>query len=245
MDRKLNIFYRHVHSKADAFSRDPNKVRPTWFSYESCFRNLVATVANDPLRSNVELTLLFDGSFEDFEQDFSSKYIYSSPIPIKVLLITAGSDESSAIATFDYVFKSDLKAGDIFYTLENDYMHMPGWVSTVFELFDSGQKFDYVSLYDHRDKYVLPMYSNLSSRLICTTNQHWRTAPSTCGSFLGEISLFRLDYEIFQLKLKDYFLFDTLVNGRGRTLVTPVPGLATHCMAGYLSPTIDWSRYIL
>jgi hypothetical protein len=35
-------------------------------------------------------------------------------------------------------------------------------------------------------------------------------------------------------------LFPKLQDERGRVLLTPVPGLATHCMAGYLSPAVDW-----
>ena len=74
MERKLHIFYRHVHIKAEKNSRDPNKRRPDWFSYEGCFRNLLSTIRNDSSGHHVKLTVMFDGKFEDFIEDFVSGY---------------------------------------------------------------------------------------------------------------------------------------------------------------------------
>jgi len=244
MGRKLHIYHRHVHSKADSTSRDPNKVRPIWFSYEACFRNLLLTILQDPDGSEVSVTLMFDGHISDFVNDFSSRYFFRQDTKIDLQLIEAGSDGNSAMITFGYVNHAELIPGDIVYILENDYMHVPGWISKVFELYDSGIKFDYLSLYDHRDKYFLPMYTGLRSQLFHSQTHHWRTAPSTCGSFLAEVSTFRADYDVFLRELKDYFLFKALIEERNRVLLTPVPGLATHCMDGYLSPTIDWTAFV-
>jgi hypothetical protein len=84
------------------------------------------------------------------------------------------------------------------------------------------------------------MYAGLRSRICITPTHHWRTVPSTCGTFLIEKSEMMRDYDIWTANLIDYLLFPKLQDERGRVLLTPVPGLATHCMAGYLSPAVDW-----
>jgi hypothetical protein len=61
-DRYLNIFFRHVHVKADKTSRDPNERRPEWFSHEVCFQNLISTIRMDPLGHRVRLVIVYDGS---------------------------------------------------------------------------------------------------------------------------------------------------------------------------------------
>ena len=119
------------------------------------------------------------------------------------------------------------------------------WVCKGFELYDSNITFDYVSLYDHRDKYFLPMYTELQSRIFHTPTHHWRTAPSSCASYIAEVARFRSDYDIFQLGLPDYYLFNALNQERKRALLTPIPGLSTHAMEGYLSPTVDWASLLV
>ncbi len=245
MERNLHIYYRHVHSKAEQRSRDPNKSRPEWFSYEACFRNLLATIQHDPFAHRVRLTVMFDGTQEDYADDFVSKYSNNLGLGLGLAFLQAGSDMNSAILTAHHVYHSQIPDGDVVYMLENDYLHQPNWVSKVFDLYDSELFFDYVSLYDHGDKYFLPMYDDLSSRVLHSGTHHWRTAPSTCGSYLSEITQFRLDYDVFQSGIQDFYLFQTLVEQRQRVLLTPIPGLSTHCMEHVLSPVVDWKSYLV
>lgn len=240
-NRRLHIYYRHTHIGAEHRSRDPNKARPHWFTYEACLRNLVATLRDDPQGHRVSVTLMFDGTWEDFLQDFSATYVANSDGGIQLQLLTAGSDKNSALITLHFVHQSSIEPGDLIYILENDYLHQPGWVGKVFELYDSGVPFDYISLYDHRDKYFLPMYEGLTARVFHSATHHWRTAPSSCGSFICEIDRFRSDYDILQLGLPDFYFHKALNEHKGRVLLTPIPGLSTHCMEGYLSPTVDWA----
>lgn len=241
-DRTLHIFYRHVHVKADKRSRDPNKSRPSWFSHETCFRNLLNTIRCDPMGSRVKITIVYDGTVEDFTTDFVAGYYASEAFGLGVQFIRGGSDLNSFLITLGMARMMEAPESDLIYFLENDYLHQHGWVSKVFELYDSGTQFDFVSLYDHRDKYFYPMYSDLSSKLYCTASQHWRTAPSTCASFILEKRVLDRDYQILGSGRTDYYFFSTLIAEGGRVLLTPVPGLATHSMEGYLSPVVDWGR---
>jgi len=240
---KLHIFYRHVHIKADKLSRDPNKSRPPWFSHENCFRNLLETIKSDVSGNNVNLTVMYDGTIEDLQEDFISKYL-NMDLGIKLQLIKAGTDLNSFLITLHLANHSIQNENDLIYILENDYLHQNDWISKVYELYDLNLDldFDFISLYDHNDKYIYDAYRNLESRIIATPSHHWRSAPSTCASFILSKLKLNSDIDIFTSGLTDYYFFNKLILERNRTLLTPIPGLATHSMQGYLSPTINWEQ---
>lgn len=240
--RNLHIYYRHVHVREDNPQRFKSKRRPDWFSYKRCFLNLLNTIKHDPLSSRVKITILFDGTHEDFRNDFIYDYCQDKSIGLDIQFINGGCDLNSFIITLGVVRNTLMQRNDLIYLLENDYVHQSGWVSKVFEIYDSGHKFDYLSLYDHGDLYDSMIYSDLTSRLFYTKNHHWRTAPSTCASFILERHIFERDLEIFRLGLPDYYMFRKLVRKRGVVLLNPVPGLSTHSMAEFLSPVVDWEK---
>ncbi len=135
---------------------------------------------------------------------------------------------------------------DIVFVCENDYLHVDRWLEKVVELFESSIRFDYVSLYDHADYYeqvdkpIYPVYRGLRSEIFVTQTHHWRVAPSTCGTFLVQKRVFVEDLEAWSSRLSDFYVFTYLRLLKGRVLVSPVPGLSTHCMTGLLAPTIEW-----
>lgn len=239
--RQIHIFYRHVHVKANARSRDPNKARPDWFSHEACFRNLLDTIARDPLGHRVTVTVMYDGPLEDLQTDFIAPYVASKESGVRLQLLQAGSDRNSFLITLGHANGLPLPDTDVVYFLENDYLHQHGWVSKVFELYDSGQAFDMVSLYDHKDKYILPMYASLTARLLLSRSHHWRTTPSACASFMLSKAALARDHDALASGQTDYYFFREVIENRGRVLLSPIPGLSTHSMEGYLSPNVDWA----
>jgi hypothetical protein len=187
---------------------------------------------------------MFDGDINDYLRDFCAKYSLELNGLIDVKLLKAGSDRLSGLITLRFACSADIQANDIVYFLENDYLHQPGWVSKVLELFNSGLRFDYVALYDHPDKYFYEMYKDLTSKVFFSPTHHWRTAPSSCGSFLVQYSTLKQDQDVLELGMPDYFFFKALMESRKRTLLTPLPGLSTHCMEGYLSPCVNWKTLL-
>lgn len=236
----INIFYRHVHAKSNSHSRDPNKNRPDWFTHENCFRNLIDTIASDANCEKVKLTIVYDGSEQDLKNDFILQYLSSNSLPIATILINAGSDKISFITTMQIAKSSSCNEDDICYFLENDYMHQYNWIEKTFKAFESKNKFDYLSLYDHNDKYIYEMYESLSSKIFYLGQHHWRTAPSTCASFMCTKKTLIDDFEILTSGITDYYFFTKIINEKNKTLITAIPGLSTHCMSGYTSPGIDW-----
>jgi len=221
----IHIFYRHYN-----VSSNGSHYRPEGFSYEKCLSNLLDTIKNHP---NVELTVMMDGSKQG---TFLENY------DVEVYEFNGGTDAASFFETVKYAKNKNIGDNDLIYFLENDYMHVPGWLNKVFELFKTYSGLDYISLYDHNDKYFLPMYNDLVSKIFTTENHHWRTTPSTCGSFILTKELFDEDYDILSTMEGDHNKWLWLNEHRGRSVITPIPGLSTHCMKGLMSPTIDWNK---
>jgi hypothetical protein len=245
----IYIYYRHVSS-----ARQLDKSRPQWFSYEDCFSNLIGSILQSDSGVLVDVTVLFDGDEAVFNSDFISKHVAalrdSGPrLSVRHALISGGS----ALGAWHEVAKfansrNDYSENSLLYFLENDYIHSPQWVKEVSNLFESGIPFDYVSLYDHSDKYPYhshfnSTYKNLHSKIFVTKSCHWRTTPSTCGTFMVRPETFKKDYKVWKARLTDRRVFPLLRLLKRRVLVTPMPGLSTHCMSDYMSPCVQWESH--
>lgn len=226
---KIHIFYSHYN-----VSGNNGKARPEWFDYEKCFVNLLNTTKN----KNTDIHLVMDGSIE---QNWISKYknYYTSHE------IVGGGMENVTLGVYGTIHKLNIKDTDLIYILENDYLHVSNWVDTVFNLYQSFEGLSYVSLYDHNDKYFLPMYEDLTSKIFVSKDCHWRTTPSTCGSYITTGKIFKedyLDHIGHTIPIGDHHKWLFLTETKNRFIITPIPGLSTHCMKGLESPTIDWSK---
>jgi hypothetical protein len=223
---KINIYYRH------AVTNNSGRYRPSWFSYEECFKNLLRTIKG---YDNINLTLAMDG---DINQDFTKNY------QDKFTLFSTNYKSSlfSYRALLKYIKEQPMESDELIYFLENDYLHTDNWVDEIINLFSTYSGLDYISLYDHNDKYFLPMYDNLVSKIITTKTHHWRTTPSTCGSFIINRKIFEEDYDVQSTHVGDHNTFLWLNKNRQRFVFTPIPGLSTHCMEGLMSPTVNWEK---
>ena len=223
---KIHIFYRHYNIEGN-----DNKGRPQWFNYEKCFVNLLNTIKG----KNVDLHLIMDGNIEtNFIKKYKDRYILHT--------IEAKNDQSSFNQTWGIVKGLPIGEKDLIYFLENDYLHVDDWVEKVLNIFQRYEGLNYVSLYDHIDKYFAPMYEDLVSKIIVSDNHHWRTTTSTCGSFIVNKKIFEEDYNEHTTISGDHNKFIHLTQTKNRFILTPIPGLSTHCMEFLLSPTIDWEK---
>jgi len=219
---KIHIYYRHA-------SNCIVQNRPDWFSFEKCWENLLKTIEG---KNNINLTLALDGNIED---DFTKK----NQNKFELFSTNHGSSLLSYRDLLKHIQNTEMDQNDLIYFVENDYLHLDNWVDKVIDLFECYQSLNYVSLYDHNDKYM-PIYDNLASKIITSKSHHWRTTPSTCGTFIITRDMFDKDYDVWESAVGDHNTFLYLNQERQRYVLTPIPGLATHCMEGLLSPTIKW-----
>lgn len=248
---KIHIYYRHVPS-----GRSAGKLRPAWFSHERCLANLIETMEAGLAAGHVVLTVVFDGSAEAHAADFSSTHLERlqgrfGPAAARVRFVQGGDQRKAWRACVGLV-RDDcdgiIQPGDLVYLLENDYLHLPGWLDEVRTLSDAGVAWEYLTLYDHPDKYPnacahpdAQRHRGLQSRVFATRQRHWRTAPSTCATYMLSRETFLKDFPLLRLGIYDLRLFKLLTRLRRRVLVSPMPALATHCMSDLLAPVVDWA----
>jgi hypothetical protein len=249
----LHIYYRHAPSRVLG-----QKLRPSWFSYRRCFDNLVGTVASALADGRVTLSFVFDGSEEDFRSDetcgavarlIQGRGAVAGAVDIRFI---SGGDQRKAwkqalALVLDDVGRGRAAVHDYVYFLENDYVHVADWLSKFDELAASSIRWDYLTLYDHLDKYPdlttaadATRYRNLKSKIFCTGTHHWRTTPSTCATYVLPVKILLRDRLLLELGIADFKLFSILGRARRRTLLSPIPSLATHSMTEFLAPAVNW-----
>lgn len=247
----IHIYYRHASMRVLSA-----KSRPSWFSYGLCFNNLLETTADAFKTGTAVLNVVYDGSEDDFEtNDVYPLYQQAQSAGFKVapeVRFISGGDQRKAWRACVELVNQDIESGkvhgnDLIYLLENDYIHASDWVEKIDEVVRSGVKWEYLTMYDHLDKYPglctsqdAGRYTKLKSQIYCTGSHHWRTTPSTCATYMLPVRVFLADRKVLKLGIYDFKLFKILGSLRRRTLISPIPSLSTHSMTEYLAPTIDW-----
>tara|TARA_R110000868_G_scaffold408357_1_gene691409 strand:+ start:9432 stop:10124 length:693 start_codon:yes stop_codon:yes gene_type:complete len=224
---KIHIFYSHYNVEGT-----DNKFRPSWFDYEKCFINLLDTIEG----KDIDLHLIMDGKIENnWIHKYKHRYISHE--------VTAGNMRDAGWQMFKIALDLvTIKDDDLIYFLENDYLHIKGWDKHIINLFSCLEGLNYVTLYDHYDKYFAQDYDNLASKIFVSDTHHWRTTPSTCGSFIVSKKLWKEDY-VFHVSLEgDHNKWLAINEQKGRFILSAVPGLSTHVMSNLMSPIIDWEQ---
>lgn len=197
----------------------------TKFSKKQCFDNLYNVFKNE------EFYILADNLSKDFEN-----YICSFDIKFY---------ENKLRGKTKYFFdklnfcKENFDQNDNLYLVEDDYIHLEN--SNV--LLEEGlQCADYVTLYDHPDKYKQCPYSNPeitdlgeNTVLFRTNSTHWKYTNSTTGTFACKKSTLLEDFETWSNSYKncptswwDYLSFKELRSTKNRKIASCIPGRSSH-----------------
>ena len=167
---------------------------------------------------------------------------------------------------FTFNLANKLPNDDYVYFVENDYIHKPNSMKVLLEGLEIS---DYVTLYDHPDKYiegVNPQVKNggENSIVFLTNSSHWKLTNSTTMTFASKVATLKSDSFIFKLFTvgvikngmpffkrfqerrfpADYQIFRFLTKIKSRHVVSPIPGFATHGEKRYLAPLVNWEQYI-
>jgi len=213
------------------------EVRPTWFSYEKCFTKFLNAY-------NIDLHILIDGNLKNHHFDILN---YKSN-NYHITEFQGGSDADSFKFALEYLQKQNFNDEDIIYLVEDDYLHKKDWEIVLENVFKE-YNIDYVTLYDHPDKYFAPMYKSLEASLLVSKDCHWRTTPSTCNTYAGKWKTFKKHWEIHWKFCQPEFTHDGYDHSKfislwqnGSNLISPIPTYSTHCEKNFLSPLIDWEN---
>ena len=219
------------------------KTKPTYINNENCLKNALSIFRID----EHEWVIIADNISEETNK-MLLKYV-----PNEVIHRV---DIRSGAGTFNYALDIALKSNDndVVYFLENDYIHKVNSDGILLEGINTGG--DYVSLYDHPDKYIPanrggnPFIENDGgevTKVYLTKSCHWKMTNSTTMTFASKVKTLKEDESILRkwTNMGDYPRdFDMFIELRekGKVLLTPMPGYSTHGETAWLSPLTDWEK---
>lgn len=146
---------------------------------------------------NTRVNIVYDNCFEPTGTLYSGQsqywfdYAKNDKRQGNIDIVKCGTEASSFLATLDIIMARNLPDETIVYIVEDDYLHRPNWCAVLREAF--ALPVDYVSLYDHADKYQY--YPDLRSKLMVTPSVHWRATPSTCNTYACKARTLREDID--------------------------------------------------
>lgn len=164
---------------------------------------------------------------------------------------TGGSSAGSWRHVLDYALKNFTNPDDVVYFLEDDYLHLTNSAKVLIE----GLKIaEYVSLYDHNDKYIPASNGGNAfigddagelTKVFRTPSSHWKLTNSTTMTFATTMKQLREDEQVWRefttgTHPNDFACFMKL-RELNRALITPIPGISTHCEPAWASPGINWT----
>lgn len=219
------------------------KSKPEYINNENCLRNALLSF---PLDSH-DWFIIADNT-SDETNSMISKYV---PIEsVEYFNIGSGAGTFNHALNLALTFSDN----DVVYFLENDYIHKLNSDVVLLEGINAGG--DYVSLYDHPDKYTpanrggnqfIEDDGGEITKVYLTKSCHWKITNSTTMTFASKIKTLKEDESILRkwTNIGDYPRdFDMFIELRekGKVLLTPIPGYSTHGETSWLSPLTDWEK---
>ena len=148
-----------------------------------------------------------------------------------------------------------LEGDEIIYFLEDDYLHKADAQKVLEDGFNLGM--DYVTLYDHKDKYLNPIEGGNPycegraefTRVYCGETSHFKITNSTTMTFAAKVKTLKEDEMIMRnwtngTHPHDFQMWVDLIK-KGRRLVSSIPGYSTHGETKWLTPLTNWENEIV
>lgn len=184
-------------------------------SKEICLRNFIKHFPN------TDITIIADNCTDDTISMIKS-------ITDAKLIRTSLNNASSFNFSLEIAMQNDSDC--INYFVEDDYIHRGDVENAIKE---GLSKSDYITLFDHPDKYESEYNCGEICKVFKTDSYKWRSTISTCMTFASKTSTLKKDLSTFRRNLinnhhpDDHLIFKDLKE-KNRTLSLPIPGLAFH-----------------
>ena len=216
-----------------------NKVKPDYITNENCLKNAVEVFGKDNF-------YVIADNVSDTTEQMILKYVNG------IQKVSVGNGAGTFNLALDWALEQDENL--LVYFLENDYLHKSNSIDIINEGIELGA--DYVSLYDHPDKYIpasrggnpqIEDDGGEYTKLFLSKSCHWKITNSTTMTFASTVKVLKEDETILRKWTNighypdDYKMFLEL-REKNRILVTSVPGYSTHGETAWLSPLTDWSK---
>jgi hypothetical protein len=215
------------------------KDKPNYINNKNCFENALQ-VFN---KANWYV-------IADNVSDETKEYLNSKVETVKYVSVGHGA------GTFNLALDValNLPSSEIVYFLENDYLHKPGADKVLEDGIELG--FDYVTAYDHPDKYLNPFEGGNpfcsgraeDTRVYLGQYCHFKLTNSTTMTFASSVKTLKEDEEVLRKWTKDTHPYDFQMfmelKQVGRRLASSIPGYSTHGETEFLSPLTDWQKQL-
>lgn len=219
-----------------------NNMRPEWFTRESCLLNAIIQFPKEKCDWIIIGNSIIDSTYQWLQQ----------VAPFAKII---RAEEKSAADSFRLAFNTvcSLPEDKLVYMIEDDYIHREGSLIALQEIFSSGEA-DYVTLYDHPDKYGYGadnpyIVGGEKTKVFLTKSSHWKYSVSTTMTMAAFVHTFIKDRNIFMRWsncgiLSDAPIFLELIKFHNRKLLLPIPSFSTHSQNPYVAKLVDWEKEI-
>jgi hypothetical protein len=213
------------------------KEKPDYINNQNCFENALRTF------NKANWWVIADNVGDE-----TSGFLHSKLKTIEHVSVGHGA------GTFNLALNIALNLPDneIVYFLENDYLHKPEADKILEDGFDLG--FDYITLYDHPDKYLNPFEGGNpfcsgraeDTRVYLGEYCHFKLTNSTTMTFAAKVKTLKEDESILRKWTKDTHPYDFQMfmelKQKGRRLASSIPGYSTHGETQWLTPLTNWKN---
>ena len=141
---------------------------------EVCFRSFKESLGD--LRAKV--WVLLDSCPPEYEELFRR---YLDPEDLVVVRLEGAGNGATFARQIDILLEQS--DSDVIYFAEDDYFYLPCQFQEMMDFLSTQDDVDFVSPYDHPDCYKLDLHRG-PKWLRTSGSHHWRTAASTCLTFL-------------------------------------------------------------
>jgi hypothetical protein len=215
-----------------------SKQKPTYVNNEQCLKNAVSRFSLD----TCDWKIIADNT-SPATNEMILKYLPNNCIEYVNLKNGAATFNLGLDIALNY------KDSDIVYFIENDYLHKENSLVVLKEGLGLGA--DFITLYDHPDKYIdginpYVIDGGEHTKVFLSNSCHWKLTNSTTMTFASTIlTLKQLESIIRQYTSTthpyDFEMWIDLRN-QGASLISPIPGYSTHCESLWLTPLINWEK---
>jgi hypothetical protein len=218
------------------------KEKPDYINNRNCLMNFVKIF--DPVNLNIIADSVSTNTLEMIQTTAPKAHIQQ---------VAIGHGAGTFNLAIDHAISTH-PDNDIIYFVENDYLHKPKAPDILMEGFELGA--DFVTLYDHPDKYMDPSIGGNpfcqggaeNTRVYLGQSCHWKITNSTTMTFAAKISTLKQTINTIKKWTSsshphDFQMFLELGHQQ-HILISSIPGFATHGESKWLAPLSNWEIYL-